>query len=374
MARTWEVLSVCPSCGYVDHLQPVGDREVTKAQQPSTAAWLRSYASRMARHWTLWLMLLLFSWAAWAGGQPATVWFAMPVMLIALASAGIASASFPESPRVRYPVFALTVLRFAAVLAALGLLWGFLRLTVLVEVVADLLERAGFPVDRDILITTAVTAIATVLAGAVTVVLCRRLRSAAQADPLIVRYWRLALEASWTLGGITVALLPAVVRAGWFWNVALGLCLPLVVLHAREDRRAYLERQGAGSDRVLGRMLVAFLARVSRMRVARTFDAYMAPARAEKDFETWLRETPRPVRLLHLGVLMIGAFWAAAAAIRLVAWIATTGPMIQRISLLLGLLGAPVIVVKGLGGLGSLGSDVWLVIQGLWRGDREVLR
>jgi hypothetical protein len=77
---------------------------------------------------------------------------------------------------------------------------------------------------------------------------------------------------------------------------------------------------------------------------------------------------------LHLGVLMIGAFWAAAAAIRLVAWIATTGPMIQRISLLLGLLGAPVLVVKGLGGLGSLGSDVWLVIQGLWRGDREVLR
>jgi hypothetical protein len=369
MASTWQALAVCPSCGSVCFLEAVSElNEVAEAQPPSTLAWLRSYTGRVARHWPLWSIVLLWSWAAWAGGKPATAWFAMPVLLIALALAGIASASIPASARGRSPVFALMVLRVAAVLAVLGVLWGFVQLNVLVEAVAGRLERAGFPTDRDVLITAAATAVATVLAGAVTVALVRRLRSAAQPDALVVRYWRLALEASWTLGGITVALLPAVVGAGWLRNVALGLCLPLVVVHAREDRRAYLEQGAAGADRVLGRMLMAFLAWVSRMRVARAFDASMAP-RPEKDFGTWLRETPTPLRLCYLGLLMIAGLVCVAAAIALPVWIATTGPMIQRISLLLGLVVAPVIVLKGLGGIGSLGADVRRIIQGLWRDD-----
>jgi hypothetical protein len=367
MARTWEALSVCPSCGYVSSHRVVRELEVAKAQRPSTLAWLRSYTSRMARHWTLWLMLLLFSLAAWAGGQPATVWFLILVMLIALALLGIASASFPTWPTGRNPVFALTLLRVAAALASLGMLWGFLKLTILVEVLADRLEGAGFSVDRDVLTTAAATAVATLLAGVVTVELFRRLRSAAVADQLVVRYWRLALEASWTLGGITVALLPAVVRAGWFLNVALGLCLPLLALHAREDRRAFLERGASGSDRVLGRMLVAFLMRVSQMRVARAFDTYMVP-RPEKDFGTWLREMPRPLRLSYLGLWTVCGLCCAAGVIRSIAWIAMTGPMIRRIFLVLCLVVAQVVVLRRLGGLGNLGSTVWRIIHGLWRG------
>jgi hypothetical protein len=366
VARTREASLQCPSCGYSYSIQPVPPGrdpiEATAARPPSTLTWLRSYTSRAVRQWPLWSMFLLFSWAIWAGGQTATILFAMIAMFIALRLMAIAIECFPLSSTSGDPRLALVLLGVLAVLSALGVLWGFLGLVRLIDILAGGLQKAGFSVDQDILTTAVATAIATLLAVAVTAVLSRRPRHLAAADHLVVRYWRLALEASWTLGLITVALIPAVVRGRWFPNVSLGLFLPLLVLHAREDHRAFRERGQAEPDRALGRVLEAFVARVSRMRVARAYDSYMSPERTEADFRQWLLDTPKPWRRAYVGLWVVYGLYCIVSIGRRVWSPVASMPVAPREFLLFCFLPALVIVVKG------VGPPVWRTIQGLWQG------
>jgi hypothetical protein len=366
MAKTREPSLQCPSCGYSYPIRPVSSGrdpiEAYVARPPSTLGWLRSYTGKAIRQWPLWLMFLLFSWAIWAGGQTAIVLFAMIAMYIALRLMAIAIECFPLSSSSGDPRLALWLLGGLAVLSALGVLWGFSGLVRLIDILAGGLRRAGFSVDQDILTTAVATTVATLLAVAVTVVLSRRLQQLAEADQLLVRYWRLALEASWTLGLITVALVPGVVRAGWFPNVSLGLFLPLIILHAREDHRAFRERGRAEPDPVLGRVLGAFVARVSRMRVARAYDSYMSPERTEADFRQWLLDTPKPLRRAYVVLSIVCGLYGIVAIGRRVWSPVASMPVAPRVFLLFCFLPALVIVVRG------LGPVVWRTIQGLWQG------
>ena len=289
-----------------------GDQQTTPVDRDSAierginGRWMRSYYEVVRSQSWLWVLPLLFLLMAWSSDQAAS-WFV--TIVLTFLGAMILSSFVPLTPWAwwremgRGPTLVETLTR----VVVLALVMSFVLLGRAVMGGSDRLGRwlqtAGRQVDSDLLLATCVVALAAMISVVDRLRLHLRYRRRPGCAELRHRL-HAAHERMWVLCLITIALLPAAVRASWAPNILASVLIPIGVLHAREHRRRFLlieATDSASRTDPRGELKESALGRES------TRSKTSAETERAAEAERWLADQPIVVRYAYLLILVVAA-------------------------------------------------------------------
>lgn len=294
--------------------------------------WVRSYYEVVRTQSWLWVLPILFLLMAWTSDQAAS-WFV--TIVLACLGAMVLSSFVPLTPWAwwremgRGPTLAETLTRVVVLFLVMSVVILGRAVMGGSDQLGTWLQTHGRHVDSDVLLATCVVA----LAATISVVDRLRLQLQYRRHPgcAVLRHrLHAAHERTWVLGLITIALLPAAVRASWAPNILANVLIPIGVLHAREHRRRFLmiEATDSTSQTNLRREPKA-------SPQSRTSTASTTPAESERaaEAERWLADQPIVVRYTYL-LILVGAALQSLAMLVALGWVcATTSTIAFRLIL-----------------------------------------